>query len=143
MAEQLFQIGIKALIRNNVGEILMVYIPNWGVNPGHWDFPGGRMDPGEKFLDTLGRELQEEIGVTYSGTPKQLAAMVTNITIPVGDIKYPLAFVVYEVTLPKGAEIVLDPDGPEKEFGWFSPKEAAVKMATKFPDDFCKLVSSL
>lgn len=143
MAEQLFQIGIKALIRNDQGDILMVHIPAWSGNEEHWDLPGGRMEPGESFLDTLKRELLEEIGVAYEGEPKQLAALRTHITIPVGDVRYPLLFVVYEAMIPKDAAIKLDPNGPEKEFGWFTPREAAELMITKFPDDFRNKVSQL
>ena len=143
MAEQHFQIGVKGLIRNNKGEILMVYIPDWGHNPGHWDFPGCRMDPGETFLQTLKRELEEEIGVTYAGSPKQLAALLTKITIPVGKDLMPLVFVVYEVDMPAEANVKLDPNGPEKEFKWFAPTEAADKMETKFPTEFCDIVRKL
>lgn len=143
MAEQLFQIGIKGLIRNAQGDILMVHIPAWSGNDEHWDLPGGRMEPGESFLDTLKRELLEEIGVAYVGEPRQLAALRTHITIPVGDVRYPLLFVVYEAAIPDGATIRLDPNGPEKEFGWFTPREAAELMATKFPNDFRQMVSEL
>jgi 8-oxo-dGTP pyrophosphatase MutT (NUDIX family) len=142
-AEQLFQIGIKGLIRNKAGKILMVHVPSWGDNPAYWDLPGGRMDPGETFLETLKRELQEEIGVTYIGTPQQLISVLTSITIPVGDARFPLVLTVYEVELPDGASITLDPDSPEEEFGWFAPTETANKLGVKFPSDFCELVAKL
>jgi len=143
MAEQMFQVAAKGLVRNDQGQVLMVHIPEWGHNPAHWDLPGGRMDPGETFLETLKRELQEELGVTYTGTPKQLMGMLTNITIKVDGILTPLIFMIYEVELPKGAKITLDPDSSEDEFRWFSPSEAAENMAFKFSKDFCDLVRSL
>jgi 8-oxo-dGTP pyrophosphatase MutT (NUDIX family) len=143
MAEQLFQIGVKGLIRNESGKILMVRIPAWSGNPGHWDLPGGRMDPGETFLQTLKRELEEEIGVSYSGQPQQMAAMLTSITIPVGGTRYPLVFVIYQVELPDSYEIKLDPNSPEEAFEWFTPAEAAEHMAVKFSDDFRDMVRGL
>lgn len=143
MAVQTFQVGIKALIRNDKGQILMVHIPEWSGNAEHWDLPGGRIDEGEKFLDTLKRELLEEIGVAYEGTPKQLTTLLTNITIPVGDIRLPLIFVIYEVKLPAGSVIKLDPESAEDEYKWFNPSEAADKMGFKFTPEFCELVRKL
>lgn len=143
MTEQLFQIGVKGLIRNNDGAILMLHIPEWGHNPAHWDLPGGRINPGETFLETLKRELLEEIGVTCVGTPRQLMGMLTSITIPVNDILIPLVFMIYETELPAGAKITLDPTSAEDDYRWFSPSEAASAMATKFSSDFCDMVRSL
>jgi mutator protein MutT len=143
MAEQLFQIGVKGLIRNDKGQILMVHLPDWGYNPAHWDLPGGRMDPGETFLETLKRELQEEIGVTYTGVPRQVMGMLTNITIPVGEERIPLVFMIYEVQLPSGYEVRLDSNSAEDAYEWFSPEEAADNMAIKFSPEFCELVRNL
>jgi 8-oxo-dGTP diphosphatase len=141
--EQHFQIGVKGLIRNKKGEILMVRIPEWSGNPAHWDLPGGRMDPGESFLQTLKRELQEEIGVPYVGTPTQLVAVLTSITIPVGDTRVPLVFVIYEARIAPDAQIKLDPNSAEEDFQWFPPAAAADNMGMKFSAEFCHLVRSL
>ncbi len=35
-----------------------------GTNLGKWQFPGGRINPGEHFLDGLKREVMEETGLT-------------------------------------------------------------------------------
>lgn len=140
---QTFQVGIKALIRNNKGEILMVHIPEWSGNAAHWDLPGGRIDTGESFIDTLKRELKEEISVDYSGNPTQLMAFQTNITIPAGDTRLPLIFVVYEVTLPDNTKIKLDPESAEDDYKWFEPKEASNQMKYKFSPDFCVFVRNL
>lgn len=143
MAVQTFQVGIKALIRNDKGEILMVHIPEWNGNPAHWDLPGGRIDTGETFEETLNRELLEEIGTSYSGTPKQLMSFLTKITIPVGDIRLPLVFVVYEVELPPASVIKLDPESSEDDYKWFNVNDAADAMNTKFSEEFCNLVRNL
>lgn len=143
MAEQLFQVGVKGLIRNDKTDILMVHVPAWRDNPAYWDLPGGRMNPGETFLETLGRELQEEIGVTYTGDPKQLAVMLTGITIPVGDVRVPLVLVIYEAAIPAGSQITLDPNSSEEAYEWFAPADAANKMAVKFSPEFCDLVRGL
>jgi len=143
MAVQTFQVGIKALIRNAQGHILMVHLPEWSGNAAHWDLPGGRIDEGEQFLDTLQRELLEEIGVGYEGTPRQLTTLLTNITIPVGGVRMPLVFVIYETALPEGAEITLDPESAEDAYEWFDPATAADNMGYKFTTAFCDLVRGL
>lgn len=143
MAEQIFQIGIKALIRNDDGDIFMIHMPKWRHNPEHWDLPGGRMDPGETFLETLQRELKEEIGATYVGKPKQLMGILTNITIPVGNDLLPLVFMIYSVKVSNVDKIQLSEATREDKVGWFSPKEASTLMSIKFSEEFCNFVRNL
>ncbi len=143
MAEQLFHVGVKGLIRNKDGKLLLLKVPAWGGSPSYWDLPGGRMNPGETFEETLRRELKEEIGVQYEGAPKQLMSVLSNLTIPVGDSKVSLVLVPYEVVLPEGVEIELNPDEPEEAFDWFEPEKAAELLAVKYTPDFCALVAAL
>jgi 8-oxo-dGTP pyrophosphatase MutT (NUDIX family) len=143
MAEQLFQIGIKGLIHNQKGQLLLLKIPAWGGNPDYWDLPGGRMEPGETFEQTLRRELKEEIGIDYTGQPKHLATVLSHITIPVGDTRVPLVLMAYEIDVPDGTEIVLGPIEPEEAFDWVAPQQAAEALQRKYPQDFCDMVRTL
>lgn len=144
MAEQLFQIGIKAVIRNQKGEVLLQAFEHDGVVK-FWDLPGGRMDPGETFLETLVRELQEEIDVVYDiardGEPVPLLTMLAKVKIRVGDEQIPLVMLAYEVELPASAE----PRAAEEDavIAWVSPAVAAKQLANKFPPEFCQLIAAL
>lgn len=58
MAMKHFFVGVKAVIVQD-GKVLLVR----GDNPGRdfWDTPGGRIDDDESILETLDRELHEEL----------------------------------------------------------------------------------
>ena len=80
MTEQLFQIGIKAIIRNDENQILLL------KNKDYWDIPGGRIDQGEDIETTLLRELNEEIGVNHIAQ-KQLWNVVKSVKqLPYGNM---------------------------------------------------------
>ena len=141
MAERLFQIGIKGIITNEKGQILLLYVGKWGGNEGHWDVPGGRMDDGETFEQTLARELKEEINCSYTGTPEHFMTVVSNITIPVGNSRVGLVLMAYHVSLDENAKIELMDH--ETSFEWVDPSEAAQRLTNKYPPEFTDKIASL
>ncbi len=142
MAEQLFQIGVKALIINNTGKLLLVGRHGKGqADQTHLDLPGGRMDTGETVIDALKRELQEEINVSDFELGDLFDTLLSNITIPVGDTRVPLVLVIYNVQLVPNQPIEL---GDEEEvYEWLEPAAAAKVLKFKYPVDFCTKISSL
>jgi 8-oxo-dGTP diphosphatase len=46
------------------GRFLLTSRPPGKVYAGYWEFPGGKVEPGETVAEALRRELHEEIGVT-------------------------------------------------------------------------------
>ena len=51
------------------GRFLLTTRPPGKVYAGCWEFPGGKLEPGETVEQALRRELQEELGITI-GTPQ-------------------------------------------------------------------------
>lgn len=53
---------VAAIIVNN-GKLLLAQRPPQGDQAGLWEFPGGKIEPGETQQQALQRELHEELGI--------------------------------------------------------------------------------
>lgn len=53
-----------AVITNARGEVLIARRPDHVHQGGLWEFPGGKVEPGETVVHALNRELREELGIT-------------------------------------------------------------------------------
>ena len=62
-ASALIHVAAGVLTRSDDGRVLVARRPEGRHLAGRWEFPGGKIEPGEKALEGLGRELREEIGV--------------------------------------------------------------------------------
>ena len=54
---------MAAALFNVAGEVLIAQRPAGKALAGRWEFPGGKVDPGEDERSALGRELREELGI--------------------------------------------------------------------------------
>jgi 8-oxo-dGTP diphosphatase len=52
-----------AVIQRADGSFLLAQRPPGKVYAGYWEFPGGKVEPGEPVADALARELHEELGI--------------------------------------------------------------------------------
>lgn len=136
---QLFYIGVKGLIENEQGQILLlladVTTHRKNTEP-YWDIPGGRIEEGGNLLDTLKREIQEETGITeLVAEPEQVTALISNHMVPTDSGKDAgLALVVYKVMIPASAEIKLSDE--HETYEWVDKAEAASRLSNKYPKAF-------
>lgn len=56
-------IDVVAAIIERDNKILLACRPASGDQPGLWEFPGGKVEPGETQPEALIRELREELGI--------------------------------------------------------------------------------
>jgi len=55
-------VAVGILMKPN-GDVLLGQRPEGKPYAGYWEFPGGKVDPGETILGALKREFMEELGI--------------------------------------------------------------------------------
>lgn len=62
-----FSLSVKAVVRDREGRCLLLRRSAASkANAGKWDFPGGKIEPGEPIDQALRREVAEETGLAIS-----------------------------------------------------------------------------
>jgi 8-oxo-dGTP diphosphatase len=56
------EVAVGVLVRPD-GQFLLTSRPEGKVYAGYWEFPGGKVEPGETVEQALARELREELGI--------------------------------------------------------------------------------
>src|SRR3954464_4294969 len=56
-------IVVAAALRGGEGRFLLQRRPEGRAMAGLWEFPGGKVEPGERAEEALARELREELGI--------------------------------------------------------------------------------
>jgi 8-oxo-dGTP diphosphatase len=64
MSEMLLVVAVA--MRDGAGKVLLQQRPPGKPMAGLWEFPGGKIEPGEGPEAALARELHEELGITLS-----------------------------------------------------------------------------
>src|SRR5574343_231206 len=71
------EVAAAVMLRADGREFLLAQRPEGKVYAGYWEFPGGKVEPGETVRAALIRELQEELGITVTDCAPWLTRQFT------------------------------------------------------------------
>ena len=74
---KIVEVAAAVMLRADGREFLLAQRPEGKVYAGYWEFPGGKVEPGETVRQALIRELQEELGITVSACSPWLTRQFT------------------------------------------------------------------
>lgn len=77
MSEKIVEVAAAVMLRADGREFLLAQRPAGKVYAGYWEFPGGKVEPGESVRQALVRELQEELGITVTACTPWLTRQFT------------------------------------------------------------------
>jgi len=109
--------SVSLLIRNSLGRFLVIERGGDSKHfQGWWEYPGGKIDPGESPHTAVIRETQEEVGL--SATP-DTTEPVWWVRVPSGEVEY--AFFIWQ---SPDAEPPVKLSAEHTAFRWVTPTEA-------------------
>lgn len=145
MKEDLFHLGIKAVITRDNKILLLKVNPNelkGKLNNEYWDLPGGRVKKGSTPEGTLLREIEEETGLKEIKKLEHIGMVLSTILIPISDSEdVGLILSIYRCSIEKINELKLSDE--HTEYNWFANDEASKLLEIKYPLDFCLKIKSL
>ncbi|WP_265947315.1 Nudix family hydrolase [Dechloromonas sp. A34] len=71
------EVAAAVMLRADGREFVLAQRPEGKVYAGYWEFPGGKVEPGETVRAALIRELQEELGITVTACSPWLTRQFT------------------------------------------------------------------
>ncbi len=131
----LFYLGVKAVIRDPAGRVLLLKAKDY------WDLPGGRLQAGETEAEALSREVTEETGLQMTGLGESLGMSVSGARLPQPDGgQAGLIFSVYEWQTDSYDVHLSD---EHISYEWVDSATAASRLAGKFSDQQCNLINEV
>lgn len=117
---------VALALRDESGRCLMHKRPDHKHHGGLWEFPGGKVDPGETPVNALVREIEEELGIAIRRDDLQPAGFAQE---PDGSRERPIVILLYTCTRWEGEPQALEGGAVE----WFAPD--AIGALSKPPLD--------
>ena len=74
---EIVEVAAAVMLRAAGSEFLLAQRPQGKVYAGYWEFPGGKVEPGETVREALVRELHEELGITVTACSSWLTRVFT------------------------------------------------------------------
>lgn len=114
---------VAAAIMDGMGRVLMQRRRPGAQHGGLWEFPGGKVEPGESPESALCREIQEELGLAVEPASLMPAGFASSVTLPESR-DHSLVILLYICRHWQGNPLCLDGE----EIAWFDPR-AVEKLA--------------
>jgi 8-oxo-dGTP diphosphatase len=129
-----FHLRVKALIFNSEGQVLLLE----RQRPAHdWDLPGGRLQKGESLMETLRREIREEIGLDELGAIRPSSMVLTEMRREgIG-----LILAIFRGAVAAPFELILSVE--HVHFDWLPPVEAAQRLEARYPAELVERLAGL
>ena len=128
-----YYVAHKALLVNPQGKVLVLKSSGAtsAENPGRWDLPGGCMEAGDTSVDTLAREVMEEVGIAIDG---RRAKYVTGL------VSHGFGSKATEFVYKNFYSISVDGADPKlswehEAFEWIDPRQPVPERITGFVRD--------
>lgn len=113
MSSKPLSLSIKIIIKDQSGNCLLLKrSPNSKANAGKWEFPGGKVDPGENFEEALIREVKEETGLVVS-----ISRLLGATEVELAERK--IIYLIMEGRLESGKVVTSE---EHEDFRWIAPR---------------------
>lgn len=139
--EEAFHLGVKALILNAEGNILILKRHSENKEKQTWDLPGGRVQKGELPEITLKREVEEETGLKDLLSTHFVTMELTKFRIALPSQEVGLIFSIYRCAVAGDEKVVLSNE--HSAFQWVKPNEAASLLKAQYPQRLVEILMNV
>jgi 8-oxo-dGTP pyrophosphatase MutT (NUDIX family) len=142
--EDLFYLGLKAVIRDQKNDILLLYKNKdqmrFSDTP-YWDLPGGRKNRNETEGDGLRREVFEETGKHIISIGETIAVGISHLRDKKDVHENGLVLFAFLCEIDLSTPVTLSEE--HTKAAWFSPHDAAHLLADIYPQEVIAAIEKL